>query len=81
MDRPLFVVDTDWRFRYINPAGAAALERTVESLVGRALWDEFPRAVGSPFEALYREVRDTGVRAAPRPGSRRSGSGSAPTPS
>ena len=60
MDRPLFVVDADWRFRYINPAGAAALDRTVESLVGRGLWDEFPEAVGSPFEALYREVRETG---------------------
>jgi serine phosphatase RsbU (regulator of sigma subunit) len=60
MDRPLFVLDADWRFRYINPAGAAALDRTVDSLVGRCLWDEFPEAIGGPFEALYREVRETG---------------------
>ena len=60
MDRPLLVLDADWRLRYINPAGAAVLHRTVESLVGRDLWDEFPEAVGGPFEALYRQVRETG---------------------
>ena len=42
MDRPLFVVDARWRFRYINPAGAAVLDRTVESLIDRGIWDECP---------------------------------------
>ncbi|SDC24206.1 Serine phosphatase RsbU, regulator of sigma subunit [Geodermatophilus telluris] len=61
MDRPLFVLDGDWRFRYINPAGAAALERTVPELAGRVVWDAFPEAVGGPFDLLYRRVRDTGL--------------------
>ncbi len=60
MERPMFVLDEQWRFRYVNPAGAAALERTVEGLVGRSIWTEFPEAVGGPFEELYREVRRTG---------------------
>ena len=34
MDRPLLVLDEDWRFRYINPAGAAVLERTTPDLAG-----------------------------------------------
>jgi serine phosphatase RsbU (regulator of sigma subunit) len=60
MDRPLFVLDADWRFRYINPAGARVLDRTVEETVGRDIWAEFPEAVGSPFEELYRRVRANG---------------------
>jgi serine phosphatase RsbU (regulator of sigma subunit) len=60
MERPLFVLGEDWRFRYVNPAGAAVLERTVEGLVGRDVWVEFPEAVGGPFEQLYRRVRETG---------------------
>ncbi len=60
MHRPMFVLDEDWRFRYVNPAGAGVLDRTVEDLLGREIWAEFPQAVGSSFEALYREVRRTG---------------------
>jgi serine phosphatase RsbU (regulator of sigma subunit) len=61
MERPLFVLDEDWTFRYVNPAGARVLRRTVADLVGRAIWTEFPEVVGGPFEELYRRVRDTGA--------------------
>ncbi|MBB3086156.1 PP2C family protein-serine/threonine phosphatase [Geodermatophilus sabuli] len=61
MERPLFVLDEDWRFRYINPAGARVLARTVDELVGQDVWAAFPEAVGGPFEELYRRVRATGV--------------------
>lgn len=60
MERPLFVLGDDWRFRYVNPSGAQVLERTVEGLIGRDIWAEFPAALGSPFEELYRGVRATG---------------------
>ncbi|MGY1601487.1 SpoIIE family protein phosphatase [Geodermatophilus sp. SYSU D00815] len=61
MDRPLFVLDDDWRFRYVNPAGARVLDRTVGDLLGRGIWHEFPEAVGGPFEELYTRVRRTGA--------------------
>ena len=61
MERPLFVLDVDWRFRYMNPSGARVLDRTLEDLIGRDIWDEFPEAVGGPFQELYRRVRITGV--------------------
>ncbi|WP_158544497.1 SpoIIE family protein phosphatase [Blastococcus sp. TBT05-19] len=64
MDRPLFVLDEDWLFAYVNPAGARVLDRTVGDLLGRGVWVEFPEAVGGPFEQLYRSVRSSG-----RPGS------------
>jgi serine phosphatase RsbU (regulator of sigma subunit) len=57
MERPLFVLDEQWCFRYINPAGARVLDRTVEGTVGRNIWVEFPEALGTPFEQLYRRVR------------------------
>ncbi|WP_236832526.1 SpoIIE family protein phosphatase [Blastococcus sp. KM273128] len=60
MDRPLFVLSEDWRFRYINSAGARVLARTVPGLLGRDVWAEFPEAVGGPFDLLYRSVRATG---------------------
>jgi serine phosphatase RsbU (regulator of sigma subunit) len=60
MERPLFVLDERWCFRYINPAGARVIDRTVESTVGRDIWVEFPEALGSPFEELYRRVRANG---------------------
>src|SRR3954452_2078835 len=60
MERPLFVLDDDWRFRYVNPAGAAVLSRTVDSMVGGVIWEEFPETVDSPFERNYRRVASTG---------------------
>ena len=35
MERPLFVLDADWRFRYINPAGARA--RAAPSFISKSL--------------------------------------------
>jgi len=63
MARPLFVLDGAWRFGYVNPAGAAVLGRTVDTMVGRVIWDEFPEAVATPFEVNYRQVSATGVPA------------------
>ena len=60
MERPLFVLDEDWRFRYVNPAGAALLGETVDALVGRVIWEKYPETVDSPFEVNYRRVAETG---------------------
>src|SRR3954452_8985415 len=63
MARPLFVLDRDWRFSYMNPAGAALLGETVPDLVGRVIWEKYPETVDSPFERNYRQVAETGVPA------------------
>jgi len=60
MSRPLFLLDAEWRFSYINPAGAAVLGRTVDGLLGKGVWDEFPEAVGTPFSEHYERVVATG---------------------
>jgi serine phosphatase RsbU (regulator of sigma subunit) len=61
MQRPLFVLDREWRFAYVNPAGAAVLRRDVAGLTGRVVWEEFPEAVGGPFEEVLRQVSETGA--------------------
>jgi diguanylate cyclase (GGDEF)-like protein/PAS domain S-box-containing protein len=48
-----FSLDRDWRFTYVNQKGAAYIQRTPESLAGKAIWDEFPEAVGGPFYETY----------------------------
>lgn len=42
-----FVLAENWTVRYLNPAGAAILDRSVADLIGRNLWEEFPEAVDS----------------------------------
>jgi serine phosphatase RsbU (regulator of sigma subunit) len=60
MARPLFVLGDDWRFSYMNPAGAALLGERVDTVVGRVIWEKYPDAVDSPFEENYRRVVATG---------------------
>src|SRR3954464_15419575 len=61
MERPLFVLDEELCFRYVNPAGARVLDRSVDYMLGRNIWAEFPEAVGGPFEELCTRVRVSGV--------------------
>src|SRR5688500_4493743 len=60
MARPLFVLGDDWRFSYMNPAGAALLGDRVEDVVGQVIWEKYADTVDSPFEANYRRVAATG---------------------
>ena len=48
------VLDTDWRFSYLNPRAERLLRRGRQELLGRVLWYEFPEAVGSAFETHYK---------------------------
>ena len=60
MQRPLFVLDDDWRFSYMNPAGAALLGESVDALVGLVIWEKYPETLDSPFERNYRRVAEKG---------------------
>ncbi|RZA10229.1 MAG: hybrid sensor histidine kinase/response regulator, partial [Lysobacteraceae bacterium] len=55
----IFTLDQDWRVRYMNGKAEVVLERGRETLLGRNVWDEFPHARGSEYQAQYeRAVRD-----------------------
>lgn len=49
-------LDRDWRIIHLNRQAEALLERRREDLLGRVAWEAFPEAVGSIFDATYREA-------------------------
>ena len=51
-----YALDSDWRFIYMNSAGERILERSKGELIGKRLWEEYPGAVGTEFERVYRRV-------------------------
>jgi serine phosphatase RsbU (regulator of sigma subunit)/PAS domain-containing protein len=60
IDEAFYSVDHDWRFTYVNAKAEQLLRRTRDELLGASIWEEFPAAVGSPFEDAYRDVTATG---------------------
>jgi signal transduction histidine kinase len=56
MSDAFLTLDSEWRFTYLNPQTEAVLERRREDLLGANMWEEFPEAVGSGFDAAYRRA-------------------------
>lgn len=56
-----FLLDSDWRFSFVNSAAGQMLRRDPAELVDESIWDEFPEARDTVFEQTYRAVRGTGV--------------------
>lgn len=54
------VLSRDWRIVFINRSAAHMLQRSVDDLLQKRVWDEFPQAVGSLFEEKYTEAWETG---------------------
>ena len=42
---PIFCLDGQWRFTYVNAPAAAAFGAAREALIGRVLWNKFPPSV------------------------------------
>lgn len=55
-----YLLDTEWRFAFLNRQAEHLLERTREDLLGRLFWDELPETAGSMVEEEYRQARETG---------------------
>lgn len=43
------VLDSAWRYVYINREAERLLQRSRDELLGRNIWEIYPRAVGNPF--------------------------------
>ena len=59
MSNAFFSLDRTWCFSYVNAKAEELLDRTREELLGGNIWDLFPEALGSQFEASYREAMGT----------------------
>src|SRR4051794_23340106 len=55
------VFDADWTVCYINPAGAALLERRAAGLTGRSIWAALPEVAGSIFHSFLLHARSVGT--------------------
>jgi PAS domain S-box-containing protein len=60
MPAAFFLLDRQWRFRYVNAEMDRLLHLPREELLGRTIWDVYPRMVGSRFETAYRDAVATG---------------------
>lgn len=51
-----FALDQNWRFTHFNSLLAPLVNRSVSDMIGRCIWDEFPDAIGTQFETVYRQA-------------------------
>ena len=59
MPAGFYALTPDWRFAHVNAEGERLLGRRREDLLGRVIWEAFPAAVDSVFEAGYRRAVET----------------------
>lgn len=59
----MFAVDRAWRIAFVNAAAERLAGRTRAELLGEELWALFPEALGTEFEAVYRQAMDERVPA------------------
>lgn len=64
MTDAFFSLDREWRFTFVNPEAEKLLGRGRDELHGQVVWEEFPAAVGTEFEAQYRGAVETGAHVA-----------------
>jgi PAS domain S-box-containing protein len=54
------LIDRHWKFRYVNAAAEAVLQRPREALLGRGVWDEFPEALALGLRQEFQRAVDAG---------------------
>jgi diguanylate cyclase (GGDEF)-like protein/PAS domain S-box-containing protein len=52
-------LDRDWRYTFVNAKAGQLLLRDPAQLIGKNIWEEFPRAVDLPFAHAYRRAMAT----------------------
>jgi len=55
------VLDKEWRFAYLNPAGEKSLARPASEVVGKIIWELYPYLVGTSLESNYRRAMSENV--------------------
>lgn len=52
----IFMVDHDWTVTYVNRRFEELLQVRADDIIGRSLWESFPRDVGSDFHRAYAQA-------------------------
>jgi len=56
MSDAFFTLDRSWRFTFMNAQAEKVLARKRTDLLGKVIWEEFPAAINSQFEACYKQA-------------------------
>ncbi|MBF2063073.1 MAG: PAS domain S-box protein [Calothrix sp. C42_A2020_038] len=56
-----FALDREWRFTYMNSLARGILQDSLESVLGKSIWEMCPLLVGTEFEKKYRQAMETQV--------------------
>ena len=59
MPTAFFQLDRSWRFVYVNAEAERLLGMSRAEMIGGSIWELFPAALSSDFEAHYRRAMDT----------------------
>jgi PAS domain S-box-containing protein len=58
IDEAVFVIDTQWRYTYVNKKAEELLGRPCEAFLGNTIWELFPECVATIFAAeMHRAVQ------------------------
>jgi PAS domain S-box-containing protein len=49
-------IDYDWRYIYLNTAAEQILGRPREEILGKVIWEEYPGALGTTIETVWRQA-------------------------
>lgn len=52
----LVVLDSEWRFSFLNAQAERLLHRDRQELIGKNVWQEFPETIGTRMESEYRRA-------------------------
>ncbi len=55
-----YTLDREWRFTFVNPEAERIQQKWSADLIGRAVWEVFPEAVGTIFDIQFHQAVDTG---------------------
>lgn len=58
-----FALDRAWSVIYVNKLAAQIAGLPADQMMGKNLWELWPRLVGTPIEKYYRQVMEVGVPA------------------
>src|ERR1043165_5142200 len=56
MSDAFYMLDSEWRYTYVNRQCEIYYGRKRDELIGRVIWDVFPKAVGTIFDERFHQV-------------------------
>ena len=56
LDEGFLSLDSNWRFTYVNKITLEFLNKKMEDLTGKIIWEEYPKTIGTSLESVCESV-------------------------